>query len=392
MNMTDDDGEQCSYPRIETNFSSIEELTLNQEQGLLKLVKRLTSNFKLPSFLESDLEESIPKIREGLDYYLNLEWQSAPELYFDPPKKNPLICVSHPVKLSNGEVRDITFKSRFQSSNNEYRSLIKNLNESNSVRAKHWMHTDKPPLGCVLAVHGWMLGEEKISALTLVPGFFYRMGLDVLVVELPFHGSRSFNNFSIRNMFPSVDPVITNEGFAQAIFEFREIATWIKHELECPIIGLGLSLGAQAISLWSSLDELQATICVAPLVSIPKFIWKQVSGTPLEKSLFKAGLNYEYLESGFAVTSPISYNLRTQKKNVFIVAGKNDLIVPSSQAVELWKHWNRPKIHWIEDGHIEQLITPGTGKKVHNFLNKLGLASKVLEPAQKLTLDSRQIK
>jgi hypothetical protein len=210
------------------------------------------------------------------------------------------------------------------------------------------------------------------------------MGLDVVIVELPFHGSRSVENPSLLNMFPSIDPVITNEGFSQAIFELREISKWIKHELDCPIIGLGLSLGAQAISLWSSLDQLDATICVAPLVSIPQFIWKQVSGTALEQSLLKAGFSYDYLESGFAVSSPKSYFLRSDKKHTLIVAGKNDLIVPSSQAEELWKHWNKPKIHWIEDGHIEQLITPGTGKKVHNFLTKLGLASKSLEPAQKI--------
>ena len=383
--MEDDDKEkeQCSYPRVETNFSSIEELTLSQEQGLIKLVKRLTNNFQLPSFSEEELEDSIPKIREALIYYADNKWETVPDLYFKMPSQHPLVCVSSPVSLSNGEVRDITFKSHFQSSNPMYTERLNSFPRARSVRAKHWRHLDREPLGCVLALHGWMLGDEKASAMTLVPGFFYRMGLDVIVVELPLHGSRSPDHLNPLNMFPSVDPTVTNEGFAQSICELREISHWVKTELDCPIVGLGLSLGAQALSLWASLDELDAAICVAPLLSLSQFIWGQVSGTALESTLVKAKLGADLLERGFAVSNPKSYFLETKKNSVMIIAGRNDVVVPSSHAEALWKHWGEPKIHWVEDGHIEQLITPGTGNEVLSFLHGLGLANKELEPVSR---------
>ena len=298
-------------------------------------------------------------------------------MYFKLPDKRPLICVSSPHKIAGGEVRDITFKTHFESANPEYGARFKKLIKPRSVKAKHWKHLNEKPTGCVIAVHGWNMGDEKSSALTMVPGYFFQLGLDVIIVELPMHGARKSEINSITQMFPSLDPAVTNESFAQSICELREISTWVRSEIDCPVIGLGLSLGAQVISLWASLDSIDAVICVAPLVSLPSFIWSQVAGTNLEATLLKIGLNQQMLEQGFAVSNPLSYFLSTPRNQVLIVAGKNDIIVPASHAETLCKHWNSPRIHWLPDGHIEQLTAPSTGQEIKDFLGKLGLIKEV---------------
>ena len=285
-----------------------------------------------------------------------------------------MLGISAPIPLSDGQVREVSFMTKFESVNDNYRNRLKGFKHSKIAKAKHWMHTSEKPLGCVVAVHGWMLGDQKASALTLVPGFFYRMGLDVIVVELPLHGSRSPEEYTPLNLFPSLDPAVTNESFAQSIFELREVISWVKDELSCPVIGLGLSLGAQTIALLSSIMALDAVICVAPMVSLSSFIWQQVVGTTLEQTLIKAGLDKTLIDEGFAVTAPLSYSPKIDKDRMMIVAGKNDVIVPSHHATELWEYWQKPKIHWLDDGHIEQLVAPGTGHVIHGFLRDLGLA------------------
>lgn len=376
--------DQCIYPREHTRFSVVEELTLSKERTLLKLLKRLNSNFKVPSFTEKELEDAIPLLLSSFEYYLGTAWEKVPELFFRVPQVQPLVCVSSPVALSTGEVCDISFKSTFEPVFPDYKDRLSGEPRWNSVRAKYWRHTKEESRGTVIAIHGWMMGDEKASALTMVPGYFYRLGLDVVLFELPFHGLRRPDPLLPTKMFPSLDPACTNESFAQAIFELRAIKDWLLKEKEQAIVGVGLSLGAHTLALWASLDKLDAIICTAPLVSLPNFIWSQVEGGPLDLRLKEAGITREVLERGFAVSNPLSYSLAMDKESALIIAGERDSIVPAEQAKLLWEHWNRPDIHWVLDGHIEQLLAPGTAEKVHTFLHNLGLADKTLRKVHKL--------
>jgi predicted alpha/beta hydrolase family esterase len=377
-------GESCLFPRSATSFSSVEELTLSKEDLLLKFLKRLNASFKIPVFSQEVLEDAIPDLIASFNYFSHASLNKIPELFFRVPDSVPLICVSSPVSLSSGEVSELSFRSAFEPMYPEYKERLAKEPRWNAVRAKYWKHVNEESHGTIIAIHAWMMGDEKASALTLVPGFFYRMGLDVIVFELPFHGSRRPEKFLPLKMFPGIDAACTNESFAQAIYELRGIREWLKRENDKPVIGVGLSLGAQVLSLWSSLDRLDAAICVAPLVSLADFIWAQVEGAALAERLVSAGISRQLLEAGFSVSSPLSYPLAMEKEKVLIIAGKHDEIVPSSHAEALWNHWQRPSIHWLDKGHIEQLVTEGTAGKVHAFLKERGLADPQLRKIVRL--------
>lgn len=366
--------ESCEFPRASTSFSSVEELTLSKEDLLLKFLKRLNASFKVPGFSQEVMEASIPDLMSSFTFFAEASLQKIPELFFRTPESVPLICVSSPVSLNSGEVSELSFRSSYEPMYPGYKERLLEIPRWNAVRAKYWKHTNEESHGTVIAIHAWMMGDEKASALTLVPGFFYRMGLDVILFELPFHGLRKPETFLPTRMFPGIDAACTNESFAQAIFELRGIREWLRRDGDKPVVGVGLSLGAQVLSLWASLDPLDAAVCVAPLVSLPDFVWSHVEGAALAERLVEAGITKELLEKGFAVTSPLSYPLLMDKRKVMIVAGKNDEIVPSSHAEALWNHWQCPEIFWLSKGHIEQLVTEGTAARVHAFLSGLGLA------------------
>lgn len=372
--MSDDDQtEACVYPQPETVLSSVETLSLTPEASLLKLLKRLSSKFIIPAFKESDLLDSIQPTLEGIAYYLSTTWEAVPELYFKRPEKSPLACVAKPTPIPGGIVRDFVFKSKFVSVSNEFekRRLLEPQNES--VRVRYWTHEDKPSKGTVIAIHGWMLGDDKSKALTMVPGYFFSLGLDVLIYELPLHGGRSPSVFHPLRIFPSIDPIITNESFAQAIFELRALKNWLDEISPKPVMGVGLSLGAQTLALWSSLDKLDAVICVAPVVSIAKRIWHYVQNSPLSETLTKVGLTEDLFQRAFAPSTPLSYFLSTEKEKTLIIASKEDHIIPFNEVQLLVDHWKSPRTHFVAKGHVEQLVSEDTLLVVKEFLSSLDM-------------------
>ncbi len=373
MPKKEDQSDACPFPQPDTVLSSIETLSLTPEATLLKLLKRLSSKFIVPEFKEEDLRESIQPTLEGIAYYLSTCWENVPELYFKRPEKSPLACIAKPTFIEGGSVRDFVFKSKFVSVSPEYEKRRKLQPQNDSVKIRYWKHEDKESSGTVIAVHGWMLGDDKAKALTMVPGYFFSLGLDVLLYELPYHGGRSPSDVHPLKMFPSIDPVITNESFAQAIFELRALRDWLDEIDKKPVVAVGLSLGAQTVALWSSLDRLDGVICIAPVVSIAKRIWHYVKCSPLADTLIKVGLTEDFFDRAFASGSPLSYFLTTEKQRVLIIASKEDHIVPFEEVQTLVDHWKQPKTHFVPKGHVEQLVNDETLLVVKNFLNSLGL-------------------
>lgn len=367
----DVDTEACAYPQPETLLSNIETLSLNPEGSLLKLLKRLSSKFIVPEFKEKDLLDSVQPTLEGIAYYLSTSWEKVPDLYFKKPEKSPLACVAKPTFIEGGAVRDFVFKSKFVSVCPEYEKRRKEMPENDSVRIRHWKHDKGVGKGTIIAVHGWMLGDDKAKALTMVPGYFYSLGFDVLVYELPFHGGRAPKDIHPLKIFPSIDPVITNESFAQAIFELRALKNWLDEDKVKPVIAMGLSLGAQTVSLWASLDKLDGIICVAPVVSIAKRIWYYVKNSPLADTLTKVGLTEDLFDRAFSPSTPLSYFLNVEKDNVLVIASKEDHIVPFEEVEMLVRHWDIPNTHFVPKGHVEQLVNEETLVAVKKFLEEV---------------------
>ena len=88
------------------------------------------------------------------------------------------------------------------------------------------------------------------------------------------------------------------------------------------------------------------------------------------------GLNLEDLKAIYAVHCPLSYQPKTPLAHRMIIAGLGDPIIPPSQPQMLWEHWAKPRIHWLQGGHIGQIVEGDALKQVHAFLLSLGLANR----------------
>lgn len=371
--------EACEFPRLPTELSSWESLTLSGSGKVNRALTLLAGKFAKEGITSARVLEGFKARSAAVRYYKKEAFQHHPQDFYRLPESIPAVCQSTPHSLSRGEVVDLTFRSRFVPSNAAFAAQSERHTENAQVYAKYWRHPKGESTGTVVAVHGWLFGDSRLSALTLIPGFFYRLGLDVVLYELPYHGRRAAKGAERGPMFPSADVALTNEGFAQAVYDLRSIALWLRAQNDAPIGVMGMSLGAYTAALWASLDPLDFVICAAPLVSLADFVWTLLSAEQEQLAALQRvekHLSLSSLREIFAVHCPLSYQPKTAYGNRLIIAGNADTVIPESQPLALWEHWQRPRLEWFGGDHLTQIIQPATMSAVHSFLTGLGVCHK----------------
>ena len=372
------DGEACPYPRANTDFSNWERLTLADRGSLLRVLRLLAKKFSWGSLADVVFRGDLKDMEDAIEYYRSTNFVRRPGSFFRRPKELPKVCLSEPYPLEHGEILDLMFRSGFAPRYKPFETEFYEYKENLNVHARMWRHPPGECLGTIVAVHGWFMGDQRMNALTMMPGFFYRLGLDVVLYELPYHGRRAPLGAENSSLFPSAHVARTNEGFGQAIYELRSIAEWVKQENGKPLGAIGMSLGGYTAALWASLDNLAFVIPVVPLVSIADLIWNMVNdfeNSPVDtKKIDLQGFDLARLRAIYAVHCPLSYQSKVPHSKQLIIAGRGDPVIPSSQPQLLWEHWHRPRIEWFEGGHLGQIVEGDALHQVHRFLFGLKLA------------------
>jgi len=271
--------------------------------------------------------------------------------------------------LVDGEVVDLQFESGFRCGNPSCAPLFDGDGTNRVVRSRWWRHYGAPR-PTVVAIHGWTMGDPRLNSLAFLPGVFYRLGVDVVLFELPFHGRRQRDPQS--GSFPSTDLAHTNEAMAQAIVDLRSVHA-ILGARGCSTVGaIGMSLGGYVASLWGSLDPLAFCVPVVPLVSMGDLAWQVVRGEP-QLGAAAAGVTPELLNEVFSFHSPLNLAPRTATDRVMIVASRGDAVVPAEHSERLWEHWGRPSIEWVSGGHETLFQRSQAFSRVCEFLARLGV-------------------
>ncbi len=359
-------------------LSPWERITLTDESRIQKALTRMNAKVGLLSLPSAALRERVEDIEKAIAFYRDAKFENNPKKYFQSPKSVPTVSEQGRCRLSRGEVLDIYFPSGYKAQEKSYAKEFKACHENRLVHARHWRHPAGEELGTIVALHGWRMGDSRLSALTLIPGYFFRLGLNVVLLDLPYHGRRSPSHVQPGSYFPSANVVRTNEGFAQAIHDLRSLSLWLEERNTAPIGVLGLSLGGYLASLWASLDELACVMCISPMVDMAEVALRiigqhrdMLSG---KANIYFDSLRQEFLQQAFAVHSPLTYQPRVAQNARLILAGVADEIIPAWQPEMLSKHWGNCPIHWITSRHLDHAIQSTTFKVLKDFLSGLGLA------------------
>ena len=211
------------------------------------------------------------------------------------------------------------------------------------------------PRPTIVAIHGFMAEGYLINEWFFALPWFYRMGCDIALFTLPFHGPRQtrFSPFSGHGFFAGGSARF-NEAVAQSVFDFRILFNWLQREQGVEQVGVtGLSLGGFISSMLASVESrLAFALPNVPIVSVADLMleWQPI-GALMRTALAVSGLGPADARRLVAASCPLTYPPLLPRERLMIVGGAGDRLAPPKHSRLLWDHWQRCRIYWFPGSH-----------------------------------------
>lgn len=311
---------------------------------------------------------------------------------FFPTPELPSIKMQH---LGEGpldtQIVDLSFASAYQPYHPMARDMYLSVTENMTAHARWWTsapcHDHSRPGAArarvgrptIVLIHGWGAGSHWMTERAFVVPYWLRHGYDLLAFQLPFHGNRAPANASKGALFPSANPLRTNEGFGHAIYDLRALSLFLRTRGSSAVGVMGMSLGGYTTALWASIAGPQDVggvdfaVAMIPAVSMSRLFWQHGAESPVQRRATKAGITEDMLEEAFEVHAPTTRAPRVPKDRLYVIAGRGDRITPPDQAETLARHWDR-EIVWFDGGHLTQVGRGDALRTVRRALGAHGLS------------------
>ncbi|HEX3594602.1 MAG TPA: hypothetical protein VHU80_05860, partial [Polyangiaceae bacterium] len=176
----------------------------------------------------------------------------AYESFFREPRR---VVPVQDVRLSRpGKIRvvDLHWQSDYETFLPEVQEQYDQYEENRTATARLVLHDEPRPIA--ILIHGYLGGahgmERRLWPMTL----WRRLGMDLALFVLPFHGSRAARRFGKLPPFPGAEPRITNEGFRQSMADFRDFVAFLVERRHEKIGVMGMSLGGFSTALAATLE------------------------------------------------------------------------------------------------------------------------------------------
>jgi pimeloyl-ACP methyl ester carboxylesterase len=277
-------------------------------------------------------------------------------------------------------VLDLAWPSEYEPFLPAARDLHARVVENHTAHARWWTSGRGRP--AIVLLHGWAGGQPWLTERAFAVPYWLRHGYDVAAFVLPYHGARAPGPSGA--LFPSPNPLRTNEGFGQAIFDLRALARFLRDRGASAVGALGMSLGGYTTALWASVcgappggaasdggapgDRLDFAVAMIPAVSMARLMWRHGEANPQRRAAARAGISEDLLEDVFAVHAPTTRPARLAPARLAVMAGRGDRITPPEHAEELARHWG-VEVAWFDGGHLAQV---GRGEALRAVRQKLG--------------------
>ena len=350
--------------------NAITSATAAVDQGVLRLMQRTMERNRQPRPPRDARRRLIELARlyNGADD-ANLADDSAFFPAPDAPEVTERTVQGH---RASDRVIDLTFASTYRPFVSSYAEELASYNANLTVHARYYCGAEPAPT--IICLHGWGGGAFWLEERAFVVSYLRRIGLDVVLFQLPFHGERTPKQ-AVRSgaLFPSAHVVRTNEAFGQAIHDLRALALHLKQR-GAPAVGVtGMSLGGYTTALWASVDPTLAfAIPMIPAVSMSELMWRHGSRSPSRRLANKLGVDRELLDDAMAVHAPLTRRVKLDKKRLLVVAGRGDRITPPDQARKLAAHWGDVPLYWFPGGHLAQIGRGDAFRMIRRHLAGLG--------------------
>jgi len=277
--------------------------------------------------------------------------------------------------------------------------------ENNQVHGRLFRAgTDWNAKPSVIFLHGWNAEQQYRWQFPRLARHLVRAGVNVALIELPYHGHRRPRQADAIQNFISYDLLHMLEAARQSVADTQALLTWLRAQ-GSPSVGLwGVSLGAWLSGLCVSApvvlspdyyhvrDNNQVPsakreapgLDVAGTFSGPPMpvpgelatpdgqggLWKPAFAvllTPVARmdqaigSLPFCRSIRECLQSAPVGLEPLNLGNRSPSipaRNILIIESCYDLFAPVETIEDLWRAWGEPQIWRLPHGHISVLLSP----------------------------------
>jgi hypothetical protein len=311
------------------------------------------------------LRERLARARE---FYADARFVAEPGAFFAEPE--PLRARERRLAgLYAGELLDLRYETAFRPAWSGA-----DLALDRRGIALWWRH-EAPGHPVMLCVHGYAGGHLWLERLAFDARRFYRAGVDVVLYVLPYHGERTPGGAARSGQgFFDMDLVRTNEAFAQAIYELRALLRYCRSRGSGPAGAFGMSLGGYTTALLAAVEpELAFAVPMIPLASLADMMWAGNEDDPRLQLAESHGWNLAAVRDMTRVHAPLARPALVPHERRLIIAALGDRICPPAHADALWRHWDRPRIHWYPGGHLAQFRRGAALREVRRLLRDTGL-------------------
>jgi pimeloyl-ACP methyl ester carboxylesterase len=286
----------------------------------------------------------------------------------------------------DGTCEDLSFESAYVPLNPRLRPRFARAKRNRVAHARYWRHGDGPR-PTVMAIHGFSADLYLLNEWLFALPWLYRIGLDVCLVTLPFHGRRASRRspFSGHGFFAGGIHHI-NECFGQAVHDFRGFVTHLLEARGAPRVGvMGVSLGGFTSALLAATEpRLRFAIPSVPVASLPDLVleWEPMASAA-RLMMRQHGVTLPELRQLLAVSSPLSYRARLPPERLFVIGGVGDRLASPKHTRLLWDHWGRCRLHWFPGSHLLHLDRGAYLREVARFFRAIGFFDGLAPPARR---------
>lgn len=248
--------------------------------------------------------------------------------------------LKHELAGSNVQVYELRFPSPVTSA----------CPENNTVYAEYYRPNGQGPFPGVVVLD-ITAGDQRLSR--IIADCLAQNGVAALFVQMAYYGPRRPSGSKLRLL--STNLAHTIDAVRQTVLDIRRAAAWMegRPELDPKRLGLhGTSLGSMVGALAAEMEPRLSRVSLAlgggGLVDA---YYDHPRAAPYRKAWEALGGTKEMVARVLAPIDPITWAANLRNRNVLMVAGKRDDIVPPSATEALWEAAGRPKIIWYDCSH-----------------------------------------
>jgi pimeloyl-ACP methyl ester carboxylesterase len=254
-----------------------------------------------------------------------------------------------------------------------YRSRHAGEYARNQTAAARWMHpTRGRRTGALVYVHGWL--EPAPWQALFLPRLYDALGVDVLHLQLPFHGTRNPRTALFHGeFFWTADLVRSIEAVRQSCLDARTLVAWLRSEGYAEVGVAGISMGASVAMVLACLDPLPDYIIpiighlqLAEAVEEAPIFWR------MKSDLERFGVHRKRRIELFERLGLQDLRPRLARERQLWIMAQEDVYIPAQLVERQWRSWGEPPIEWLPGGHMTFVLSlPRILERVREFHESL---------------------